>query len=51
MKNHDVLIRTGNMDEKSNYQSGEKETCSGKLSENEGEHAEEYTGLFDSPVK
>ena len=51
MKTHDVL-RTGNMDEQSNYDYGETEECSNNrnLSENYGEHPEESTGAFDSPV-
>ena len=33
MKNHDVL-RTGSMDEQSNYDVGETEKCSREISEN-----------------
>ena len=50
MKTHDILRRTGNMDEQSYYDSGETEKCSRKLSENKREHPEESTGVFDGPV-
>ena len=39
------------MDEQSNYDSGESENCSRKLSETKGEHPEESTGVFDRPAE
>ena len=39
------------MDEQSNYDYGETEKCSRNFSQNYGEHPEETTGVFDSPVE
>ena len=39
-KNHEV-VRTGKLDEQTNYESGETGKCVRKLSENYGEHSEE----------
>ena len=50
MKNHDIL-RTGNMDEQSNFDSGETDKCSRKLSENQRVYPEKSTCVFDSPVE
>ena len=50
VRNHNVLI-TGNMDEQPNYDPGETENCSRKLSKNQGEHPEESTGVFDRPAE
>ena len=44
-------LLTGNVDEQFNYDSGETETCPRELSENQGEHADEYRGVMDSHVE
>ena len=44
-------LLTGNVDEQFNYDSGETETCPRELSENQGEHADEYRGVLDSHVE
>ena len=50
MKSHDVL-RTGYTDEQPNYDSGEREKSSRKLSENDGGYPEESIGVFYTPVE
>ena len=39
------------MDEQSNYDPGETENCSRKLSKNQGEYPEESAGVFDRPAE
>ena len=48
-KNHEV--RTGKLDEQTNYESGETEKCARRLSENYGEHSEESKGVFGRPAE
>ena len=50
MKNQNAL-RAGNLDGQSNYEYGETENCSRKLSEEQGEHSEESTSVFERLVK
>ena len=49
-KNHEV-VRTVELDEETNYESGETDECVRKLSENYGEHSEESTGVFGRPAE
>ena len=46
-KNHEV-VRTGKLDEQTNYESGETGKCVTKLSENYGEHSEESRCFWSS---
>ena len=39
------------MDEQPNYDPGETENCSRKLSKNQGEYPEESAGVFDRPAE
>ena len=45
------VLRTGNMDQQPNYDSGETANYSRQPSENYGEHPEESTGVFDRPAE
>ena len=49
-KNHEV-VRTGELDEQTNHQSGETKKCVRKLSENYGEHSEESIGVVGRPAE
>ena len=49
-KNHEV-VRTGKMNEQTNYKCGETDKCVRKLSENYGEHSEESIGVFGRPAE
>ena len=49
-ENHEV-VRTGKLDEQTNYESGETGNCVRKLSENYGEHSEESIGVYGRPAE